>query len=127
MNTRWCTEVSAIKPSWLHTCNKRKCMRTKNIKIYSLNSDNHTELLYLYKVYCAKKQIHFKEEDFVASHRQLEKIKQCLGGTHFTFCYGFGKTVERKTKVETNVGSSPSTCSSVTAADSFFHHSILQN
>ena len=94
-------------------------MRTKNIKIYSLNSDNHTELLYLYKVYCAKKQIHFKEEDFVASHRQLEKIKQCLGGTHFTFCYGFGKTVERKTKVETNVGSSPSTCSSVTAEDSF--------
>ena len=63
MNMRWCTEVSAIKPSWSHTCNKRKCMRTKNIKIYSLNSDNHTELLYLYKVYCAKKQIHFKEEE----------------------------------------------------------------
>ena len=66
-------------------------MRKKKIHMYSIKSDNHTELLYLYQVYCAKKQIHFKEEDFLASHRQLEKIKQCLGGTDFTFCYAFGK------------------------------------
>lgn len=97
MSARWCTDVVADRPNWAHTCNKQKLLKNKRVKYYNMNTGNCSELLFLYEVYCAKREVAYSEGDFTGSKRQVDKMKRYLGGESFQFCKSFIMMIKRKT------------------------------
>ena len=76
MRVKWCTDIVADRPNWSHACNKQKVIKSKRWKEYSFSSGDYSQQLFLYQVYCAKRNKVFNEDDFTSSGHQLDKMKK---------------------------------------------------